>query len=311
MLYSKLRLGEEVSKFTLGTVQLGLDYGMANAVGKPSEEQAFGILDAAFEAGVNSLDTAVAYGTSEEVIGHYLKAKGPRFYVTSKFSVRGSEDPAAAFHEKQEKTLTRIGGVKMYFFHDAVEVDAYGDVLRPHLEKMKADGYADYIGTSVYDEKDVEEFIHKEWLDAIQVPMNMLDRRIIDSGCLEELEKQGRPVFVRSVFLQGMLCMEKVPDDYSFMQPYIDELHDIAKAESMTLPQMAMVYIRDLPGVTSLVLGCDTADQVRNNAEMLNSRPISKAGQDAIRALGLRVPIEKCMSIVKVGGGRRYVGVKK
>ena len=83
MLYSKLRLGEEVSKFTLGTVQLGLDYGMANAVGKPSEEQAFGILDAAFEAGVNSLDTAVAYGTSEEVIGHYLKAKGPRFYVTS------------------------------------------------------------------------------------------------------------------------------------------------------------------------------------------------------------------------------------
>ena len=66
--------GVDISRFMLGTVQLGLNYGMANTTGKPSEEKAREILNAAYESGVTVLDTAAAYGTSEEVVGNYLKA---------------------------------------------------------------------------------------------------------------------------------------------------------------------------------------------------------------------------------------------
>ena len=63
-----------ISKMTLGTVQLGLNYGIANNEGKPDEEKAFTILDSALASGVKCLDTAAGYGDSEKVIGKYLAA---------------------------------------------------------------------------------------------------------------------------------------------------------------------------------------------------------------------------------------------
>ena len=76
---------ERPSKFTLGTVQLGTNYGMANTTGMPDEKAAFGILDAAREAGVVSLDTASHYGTSEQVVGDWLRDRKLPTFVVSKF----------------------------------------------------------------------------------------------------------------------------------------------------------------------------------------------------------------------------------
>ena len=65
--------GIDISVLSLGTVQLGLSYGINNADGKPSQETANAILNAALEGGINTLDTAGAYGDSEVVIGNWLK----------------------------------------------------------------------------------------------------------------------------------------------------------------------------------------------------------------------------------------------
>ena len=56
-----------------------------------------------------------------------------------------------------------------------------------------------------------------------------------------------------------------------------------------------MQGIRDLPGITSLALGCETAGQVKENAALIGVKAISPAGTDAIRALGKRVPIQEAM----------------
>ena len=69
--------GLEISALSLGTVQLGLSYGINNADGKPSQETANAILNAALEGGINTLDTAGAYGDSEVVIGNWLKTVDP------------------------------------------------------------------------------------------------------------------------------------------------------------------------------------------------------------------------------------------
>ena len=60
------------SRLMLGTVQFGLEYGIANVSGKPSFDRVCDILRAAYEGGVTALDTAAAYGTSEEVVGSAL-----------------------------------------------------------------------------------------------------------------------------------------------------------------------------------------------------------------------------------------------
>ena len=80
----------EISGMTLGTVHLGLDYGIANKEGKPDEEKAFGILDTAFATGINCLDTASDYGDSEKVIGKYLslrKKKRHDLVIVTKFKL--------------------------------------------------------------------------------------------------------------------------------------------------------------------------------------------------------------------------------
>ena len=86
--------------FVLGTVQLGLPYGIANVAGKPDREQAFAILSAAVTAGVSTLDTAHAYGTSEDVIGDWLRSTGGRIDIVTK-----SPDLDGAGVERAEAAL--------------------------------------------------------------------------------------------------------------------------------------------------------------------------------------------------------------
>ena len=69
--------GLEFSRLSLGTVQLGLNYGINNSGGKPDRELAHKILNSAINNDINILDTAGAYGDSEIVIGEWLKTACP------------------------------------------------------------------------------------------------------------------------------------------------------------------------------------------------------------------------------------------
>ena len=291
--------GVDISRFMLGTVQLGLDYGMANTTGKPSQEKAHEILQIAHDMGVTVLDTAAAYGTSEEVVGSYLKANNHNMLAISKFKL-WSEDPVPELKKQIDTSRELLGKVDGYMFHDADQMRKHHKAVRETLEEMKTTDKLAFLGSSVYTAEDVEDFLEQcPWLEAIQIPMNVLDTRIVQRGLLEELQKRGVAVFVRSVFLQGMLCMEKAPEKFSFMQPSLDAINEVARAGGMTLPQMAVAYIRDLPGVTSLVLGCETPEQVRDNANLINTRALTAAELDAITEISKKAPIEDCMAVIQ------------
>lgn len=77
MQYENIK-GMKISKFTLGTVQLGIDYGIANKGGKPDIEKSFSILKTAEELGINAYDTSEAYGDSENVLGKYFSEKSDK-----------------------------------------------------------------------------------------------------------------------------------------------------------------------------------------------------------------------------------------
>ena len=78
--------GVDLSVLSLGTVQLGLNYGISNADGKPSQQTANAILDCAMARGINTLDTAGAYGDSEVVIGSWLRTveRSKRPFIVTK-----------------------------------------------------------------------------------------------------------------------------------------------------------------------------------------------------------------------------------
>ena len=110
---------DTLSLFQLGTVQLGLDYGITGETKKPSREYAFSMLDRAVELGVNCLDTANNYGDSEAVIGEWLKSV-PK--------------------EKRPKIITKIGPFK----HEDK------NALRSEIRRQ-AEGCLDVLGVDKID----------------------------------------------------------------------------------------------------------------------------------------------------------------
>lgn len=266
---------DKVSAMTLGTVQLGMNYGIANDAGKPDEAKSFSILASALENGVTTLDTARAYGDSEQVIGRFLKQwKGDMPFICTK--IPHVPDECASQIEKYvvesvEASLGNLGVSKVgaVMLHSAPDVEVYGKTLADAMEKLVKLGYADQVGVSVYDNAQIEEMLKYDVYTVTQVPMSIFDQRLIACGAVNNLKERDVTVFVRSVFLQGLFFLdpEKITDPLlvEHAAPKIRLLRQIAEAEGMNVAQLAIAFMRDCTGITSLVLGADTPEQVKSN----------------------------------------------
>ena len=292
MLYTEIN-GLKLSKFTLGTVQLGMEYGVANKTGKPSMEKAHEIIGAALANGVNSLDTAAAYGNSEEVIGAYLRKTGEKPFITSKFKSYGG-NAREELKASIENTVKRLGvdSVDVYMFHSAPEMMANAELLE---DMLTSDERIKIPGASIYTQEEAEAFLKYPYLKAIQIPASVLDTRLISSGIIDELKNRGTIVFVRSVFLQGLLCMEELPEKYMILKDSIAEMREVAKYENMTMAELGVSFMRDVPGISTLALGCETVEQVKENASLVNCKSLSSVAYDQVMEISKRVPIEEVM----------------
>lgn len=275
---------KKLSAMTIGTVQLGMNYGIANAGGKPDDEKSFAMLRAAFENGITSLDTARGYGTSEEVIGRFLKTwEGELPFITTKF-LRHENDLAGLekhIFQSVEESLERLGVQKVnaVLLHNVADMFEYGSEIAKITEKLITRGYTDQIGVSIYTQADLEEMLKYPQYTATQIPMSIFDQRLIASGSTQKLKERDYTVFVRSVFLQGLFFLDpdRIDDPIllEYAEPKIRRLGEIAKAEGMSISQLAIAFIRDTLGVTSLVLGADTAEQVRENISYFEAPELS------------------------------------
>ena len=105
----------------LGTAQFGMDYGIANTIGKPSNEDVFQILDLAWESGVRKFDTAPSYN-SESLLGEFILNKGiqDKIKVLTKIpSLNGLSDYETIIIKSTELSLKNLGcPIDVLFFHD-------------------------------------------------------------------------------------------------------------------------------------------------------------------------------------------------
>lgn len=271
--------GRKISQFSLGTVQLGLSYGVANSSGKPSREAAHALLRCAVESGVNSIDTAAAYGDSEEVIGSFL-AQCPaasELLITTKIADFDHSSEAALERSIREKTaackkrlgLSRLPVLMLHHSGDFTKNPAA--VLRV-LEALRAEGEIEQLGISLYEEDDFA-LVANSSFDAVQIAQNIFDWRLITSGKLKALTDAGKLVFVRSVFLQGLVFKtpESLSAEIAFCAPVLQKFREFCTRYGMTPAALAASFVLSLPGVTSLVLGCETLDQVQQNLTLIEA----------------------------------------
>ncbi|MFN5334596.1 MAG: aldo/keto reductase, partial [Bacteroidota bacterium] len=194
------------SKLILGTAQFGLDYGINNRLGKAKEEDVFSILDFALECGINQLDTASAYGNSEDILGRYFKENGnDKFKVTTKFSFAKGKGLTESLHGSLNRLF--VDHVDTILFHSYGDYKIYQNSLAEFIANNK-NKHFDHVGVSVYTNEEIEGLFDDTNIDVVQVPYNLLDNYSKRGKYFSMLKEKGKKIHVRSVFLQGLFFMK-------------------------------------------------------------------------------------------------------
>lgn len=258
----------------IGAAQFGMDYGIANAQGRPSGEEIRRILAVAVEKGVRVIDTAAAYGESELALGRHLRYFGRcRFRVVTKTVplslARGTDDAPGRIREGVTRSLERLGlkQVDGLLVHQASDLlDPGGESVWAVLEALRDQGLVGRIGFSAYTGADIDAAMERFNFDLIQVPANILDQRLLHGGQLSRLAARGVEVHVRSVFLQGLLLMdpEHVPAYFDPIRNSLVGLRHALASRGITPAQGALAFARTLPAATILV-GVESATQLSGN----------------------------------------------
>lgn len=255
-----------MSRLALGTVQFGLNYGVANRSGQVSRSTAKAMLALALDGGVNMLDTAVAYGESEACLGE-VGTDG--FKVVSKLPAVPEVCPDVDAWVQAQITisLARLGVKGLYglLLHRPDQLlAANGMALYVALQRLKEAGTVQKIGISIYAPDQLVELASRFRFDIVQAPLNLVDRRLHESGWLQKLKEDGVEVHTRSAFLQGLLLMPSagIPVQFARWTGLWHNWDEWLKTHDVGAVQACLAYPLSLPGVDHVVVGADSVSQL-------------------------------------------------
>lgn len=280
--------GYKISELTLGTVQLGIPYGINNKNGMPSYEQSAGILQTAIDGGIVSFDTAKGYGKSEAVLGRFFSENPAMKTLITKveFDKESPDEIKDSLFEKVKDSAKVMGLSKLplVLLHSESYLEKYGKTLIDALKELKEEGLTDSVGISFSDKSKLMEMTDPKVFDSVQIPANMFDNEEIRNGRIKELSKSGIAVYVRSVYLQGLFFMDtdSLPPKIKSAKPALDKLRHIAKDNNLSMTALALSYMRGAEGITSLVLGCETKEQLKESLSLFDLPPLSQGISDKI-----------------------------
>lgn len=289
-----LQNGYRISQLTLGTVQLGIPYGINNTHGMPDYQGACAILNTAHKLGVLSFDTAGSYGKSEETLGQFFAENPVENTIVTKLELdEGTVDVERAVRERIQRSCRRlrVEVLPFYMLHTEKYVSQYGKPLLKALKAAKREGLIGNIGISFSEKSELIPYLSDGDFDCIQIPANMFDNKEIKNGTLKALEQQGITVFVRSVYLQGLFFKDPatLPEKIKAAAPTLQALQDLAKEQGMGMAQLAMSYMKGAAGITSLVLGADTPAQLQESVSLLEAPALSRPVLEKIHALSEQI----------------------
>lgn len=252
-------------KFALGTVQFGLNYGINNSKGKPSREEVFKILDYAYENGVKELDTADTYGDALEVIGEWQSSRKLNFEIMSKLVLDNNEFISRFNENLRRLNVSNLFGIYFHRFNDFKSFKQW-----EIIHSLKSSKTLRYFGVSVYGNEELSEVVAHPEVDVIQVPFNLFDQGEEKRSLLCEAKKNGKLIYIRSVYLQGL--MFKSPSDLSGnligFREKIEQLNLLKKENSLSIEEMALHFCKSLEFIDKIIMGVDGLNQLKTNIEI-------------------------------------------
>jgi aryl-alcohol dehydrogenase-like predicted oxidoreductase len=254
-------------KLALGTAQFGLDYGIANRQGQVSHDEAKAILEHAWANGIDTLDTAIAYGESEQRLGEIGVQD---WQVVSKLPAipMGCDSIAQWVMDAVQDSLERLKVEKLHglLLHQPQQLlEKDGNQLYRALRQLKKDGLVQKIGISIYAPSELGALCSRFQLDLVQAPFNIMDRRLIDTGWLSRLTEQGMEVQVRSIFLQGLLLIKPADRPRKFFRwaTLWSRWDEWLEHTGLTPLQACVRYALSFSQISKVIFGVDSLLQLK------------------------------------------------
>ncbi len=260
-----------VCRLGLGTVQFGLDYGIANPDGQVPLGEAARILNLAATSGISLLDTAHLYGDSEELLGRILPPDHPFWIVTKTVKIpsgRVARDDIKLVVDSFRRSLERLQQPSVHglLVHDADDLlKPGGEELAEMLLTLRALGLVSSVGVSVYTAEQIDRTMEIMVPDIVQLPMNVLDQRLPDAGYLTHLHDAGVEIHVRSVFLQGLLLMspEELNGHFEPIAGHLRRYRAALNESGLTALQAALQFVLQCPEVSRVIVGVCNQEQLK------------------------------------------------
>jgi len=261
----------------IGTAQFGMDYGIANSIGRPPSIEIENIMDTAIKNDIWFYDTAKSYGYSEKALGIVFS----KMNINDKVKCITKLDPNFTFQsfnslkKTVQKSLNHLNINYLWglLLHRPKIYGNWNQFLKS-IEHLKNVKLIKNFGVSVYTPEEAIRFAVNKYIDVIQVPFNAMDRRLIDNNFFEVARENNKKVFIRSIFLQGLLLMDEkqiIKKKMGWTLEYIRFLIDFVESQELNLQSFLLnSVLMKIPDV-NLIIGIDSMNQLKENLCFINN----------------------------------------
>lgn len=271
------RTGLSVSALALGTVELGVEYGipLPGESGRPSDAEGIRIVHAGLDGGINFIDTARAYGESERVLGLALADRRAQVVLASKVATQradGSTPTGDALRRAMlaslDESLRQLGTewLDIWQIHN---VDgallAQAEVVSEVFDTARNAGKVRWTGGSFYGAVLPLTALDYDIFDVMQVTYSVLDQRLADHF-FAAARAQDVGIVVRSVLLKGALT-ERADHLPSHLQPLIERSRRFRQTVAdenidCSPAQAAVAFALANPAIHSVLVGVRSVEEV-------------------------------------------------
>jgi len=260
-----------MTKIILGTVQMGLDYGINNKSGKISIEESYKILSKAFSSGITTLDTAELYGDAHQVIGAFLRNNPSRkFQIVTKVPHDFGHNSIKSKVLKYLEDLN-VESLEVLMFHSFESFLNNRQVIKD-LIHLKTNGYINHVGVSVYTNDHIKHLLDEEEVSVVQLPFNLLDNFSIRGYLIKQLKAKGKIIHTRSAFLQGLFFKNLNSQDKIVQKLYshLEFLKQIALKSNCSMEELALSYCLQQDNIDNVIIGVDSINHLDANLQASN-----------------------------------------
>ncbi len=269
-------------RLVIGAAQFGMPYGATNVRGQVPLQEVAEILARAHDAKIRLIDTAAGYGTSEAVLGNVLPDFPSIGVITKLPAFSGlviSAEDVKAMRDTVLRSLDLLRRTKL----DGLLVHHGADLLKPGgeqvvdlLESLKRERIVDRVGISIYDAEEIDGILKIFRPDTVQIPINLFDQRLVESGHIKSLHAAGIEIHARSIFLQGVLLTDVagLPDYFHRFVEQFGRYSRFLDENEMTRLAACLGFMIEQSGADCILVGVTKASELDQILAALPRGPV-------------------------------------